>query len=165
MKRKTTKVLALSAVILFATIGPAFTGDVTPPPVALPGPTVNDVTGMNPVPVAGVVRIDSVPQLRDVVRSHPGPISVGGGRYSMAGQIGAEHSLHLDTRGLDRIISIDQSGKTITVEAGATWRKIQEALDPLDLSVKIMQSYANFTVGGSLSVNAHGRYTGRRVPR
>ena len=33
-------------------------------------------------------------------------------------------------------------------------------VDAHDLSVKIMQSYANFTVGGSLSVNVHGRYTG-----
>jgi FAD/FMN-containing dehydrogenase len=33
-------------------------------------------------------------------------------------------------------------------------------LDPHDLSVKIMQTYANFTVGGSLSVNCHGRYVG-----
>src|SRR5262249_22564124 len=46
------------------------------------------------------------------------------------------------------------------VEAGITWRKVQEYIDPFDLSVQIMQSYANFTVGGSLSVNAHGRYNG-----
>src|SRR5262249_42595370 len=38
---------------------------------------------------------------------------------------------------------------------------IQERIDPENLSVAIMQSYANFTVGGSLSVNAHGRYMGR----
>ncbi|MGH9631214.1 MAG: FAD-binding protein [Bryobacteraceae bacterium] len=37
---------------------------------------------------------------------------------------------------------------------------MQEHIDPADLSVKIMQSYANFTVGGSLAVNAHGRYVG-----
>ena len=33
-------------------------------------------------------------------------------------------------------------------------------MDPHDLSVKIMQTYSNFTVGGSLSVNVHGRYIG-----
>ena len=38
--------------------------------------------------------------------------------------------------------------------------KVIEAIDPYDLSVKIMQSYANFTVGGTLSVNAHGRRSG-----
>ncbi|MGH9932714.1 MAG: FAD-binding protein, partial [Pyrinomonadaceae bacterium] len=50
--------------------------------------------------------------------------------------------------------------KTITVEAGTRWRQIQEHIDSANLAVKIMQSYANFTVGGSLSVNAHGRYVG-----
>src|SRR6202040_1992136 len=50
--------------------------------------------------------------------------------------------------------------KTITVQAGTRWRQIQERIDSADLSVKIMQTYANFTVGGSLSVNAHGRYVG-----
>jgi FAD/FMN-containing dehydrogenase len=40
------------------------------------------------------------------------------------------------------------------------WRDLQEHLDPLGLAVKTMQSYSNFTVGGSVSVNAHGRYVG-----
>ncbi|MDB5889030.1 MAG: FAD-binding protein, partial [Rhodocyclales bacterium] len=43
---------------------------------------------------------------------------------------------------------------------GIRWCDIQKFIDPHDLSVKIMQTYANFTVGGSLSVNAHGRYMG-----
>jgi len=37
---------------------------------------------------------------------------------------------------------------------------IQQYIDEHDLSIKIMQTYANFTVGGALSVNAHGRYMG-----
>jgi FAD/FMN-containing dehydrogenase len=49
----------------------------------------------------------------------------------------------------------------ITVQAGATWRTVQETLDPQNLSVAIMQDYANFTVGGTLSVNAHGSYVDR----
>ena len=34
-------------------------------------------------------------------------------------------------------------------------------MDPHGLSVRIMQSYSNFTVGGSVSVNCHGRYIGK----
>lgn len=41
-----------------------------------------------------------------------------------------------------------------------TWRQIMEALDPLGLAPKIMQSFFNFTLGGSLSVNCHGDYVG-----
>ena len=40
------------------------------------------------------------------------------------------------------------------------WCDIQRFVDPHGLAVKIMQTYANFTVGGSLSVNVHGRYVG-----
>ena len=46
------------------------------------------------------------------------------------------------------------------MQSGITWRKIQEYIDPYNLSVKIMQTYSDFSVGGSLSVNAHGRYVG-----
>ena len=56
------------------------------------------------------------------------------------------------------MVSFDPDAHTITVEAGITWRALQNVIDPKDLSLRIMQSYANFTVGGSLSVNAHGRY-------
>ena len=46
------------------------------------------------------------------------------------------------------------------VQAGITWRDLQDVLDPLDLSVRTMQSFSNFTVGGAVSVNCHGRYVG-----
>ena len=41
-----------------------------------------------------------------------------------------------------------------------TWRDLQDVLDPHDLSVRTMQSFSNFTVGGAVSVNCHGRYVG-----
>ena len=46
------------------------------------------------------------------------------------------------------------------VQAGMTWRDLQDVLDPHDLSVRTMQSFSNFTVGGAVSVNCHGRYVG-----
>jgi len=95
------------------------------------------------------------------VRASTGPVSIGGGRYSMGGQTATEHSLHLDMRGLNRVRAFSAEERTITVEAGSTWRQVQEYIDPHGLSLKIMQSYANFTVGGSLSVNCHGRYVGQ----
>jgi FAD/FMN-containing dehydrogenase len=77
------------------------------------------------------------------------------------GQIATENSLHIDTRALNRILAFSPSERTITIKAGITWRKIQEAIDSHDMSLKIKQTYSNFTVGGSLSVNAHGRYVGQ----
>ncbi len=134
---------------------------VLPHPAAARPVVVNDVSQLNPIAVERVVTPKTVDEVRDLVRHHAGPISIGGARHSMGGQIATEGGLFLDMRGLDRIVAFEPDARRITVEAGATWRKIQEAIDPRGLSVAIMQSYATFTVGGSLSVNAHGRYVGQ----
>ena len=124
-------------------------------------PVVNDVTGLNPVPLEGVIVPTTVGEIVEAVRTHQGPIAIGGGRYSMGGQTAAPGALQIDMRRFNRILTLDTVARTITVQAGARWRQVQEAIDPHDLSVMIMQTYANFTVGGSVSVNAHGRYVGQ----
>ncbi|TGK30716.1 FAD-binding oxidoreductase [Leptospira yasudae] len=121
---------------------------------------VNDVTQINPIPVARVVAPKTLDEIQDLVKNHNGPISIGGGRFSMGGQIATENALFIDTREFDKILSFDAKTKMITVEPGITWRKLQEFIDPFGLSVQIKQTYSNFTIGGSLSVNAHGRYIG-----
>lgn len=49
--------------------------------------------------------------------------------------------------------------KTVTAQAGSTWKKVQEVLAKYGRSIKVMQSDNIFTVGGSISVNAHGWQT------
>ena len=56
---------------------------------------------------------------------------------------------------------LDTVARTITVHSGTPWRDVQRAIDPAGLSVRIMQTYNTFSVGGALSVNAHGRYLGQ----
>lgn len=119
---------------------------------------VRDVTQLVRIDVERVVAPLNTAEVQALVAAHQGPISIGGGRFSMGGQIATEQTLFLDLRQMNDVLSIDPEARTARVEAGATWRDLQEAIDGHDLSVKIMQSYANFTVGGSLSVNAHGRY-------
>lgn len=129
----------------------------TPQP---PPNTVNDITQLNPIRVARIVAPRSLEEVAALIGSHAGPISIGGGRFSQGGQTACDGALFLDMRTLSGIRSIDRDARTVTVEAGVTWRQIQEAVDPLDLSPAIMQSFCNFTVGGSLSVNCHGDYVG-----
>lgn len=124
------------------------------------GKIINDVTGLNPVVVGEVIRPDSMEVLQEALRTNSGPVSVGGGRFSMGGQTASAGSLHIDMRSLNRVVEFNKNEKWIRVQAGIRWCDIQHFVDPHDLSVKIMQSYANFTVGGALSVNAHGRYVG-----
>ncbi len=128
---------------------------------ALPQSVINDVTQLNPIPVRQVIAPTSVEQIVAAVKENAGPISVGGGRFSMGGQTATQGALQLDMRQFDKVVDLSKEKKQITVQAGITWRKIQELIDPHDLSLQIMQSYSNFTVGGALSVNVHGRYIGQ----
>jgi len=58
---------------------------------------------------------------------------------------------------INKIISFDKENKTITVQAGITWRTIQEYIDPFNYSLAGIQSYSDFSVGRSIAVNCHGR--------
>jgi len=121
---------------------------------------VNDVTALNPVRVAAIVVPSTVDEVREAIRRSTGAISVGGGHFSMGGQTASEGSLHLDMRHLNQILRFSPSERTVRVQAGVRWCDLQHFLDQHGLAVKIMQTYANFTVGGALSVNCHGRYVG-----
>ena len=123
--------------------------------------TVNDISGMNPIEVALVLAPTELAQIVDAVREHPGPIAIGGARFSMGGQTATEQALQLDMRDFDQVLEFSAERREIRVQAGITWREVLEYIDPYGLSPQIMQSYANFTVGGALSVNAHGRYVGQ----
>jgi len=146
--------LELAGISGLAALGPR-------PPRAATGRTANDVSQLNPVGVAEERRPRSTDEIRAALRAWPGAVSLGGGRFSMGGQIAAPGSLHLDMRAMNQVVSFDPTRRLIRVQSGMTWRDLQDVIDPHDLAVKIMQSYSNFTVGGSVSVNGHGRYVGR----
>lgn len=121
---------------------------------------VNDVTGLNPIRVQQVLAPTRLEQIVDAVKHHNGPISIGGGRYSMGGQTATDDALQLDMRDFDQVLEFSAERREIRVQSGISWREILEYIDPYGLSPQIMQSYANFSIGGSLSVNVHGRYIG-----
>ena len=123
-------------------------------------PSVRDIAAIGETPVRGIVRPRSVADVVRMLRESRGPISIGGAGCSMGGQTACPGSLHVDMRGLQRI-QVDPIRMRARVQAGTRWRDLQDRLDPLGLSVRIMQSYSNFSIGGSLSVNCHGRYVGR----
>jgi FAD/FMN-containing dehydrogenase len=123
-------------------------------------PIVNDVTQLNPVPVFAIATPTSVAEVQEAMRRTQGAVSVGGGHFSMGGTTASKGSLHLDMRKLNTVLELSPQNKTIRVQSGIRWCDIQHFIDPHGLAVKIMQTYANFTVGGSISVNVHGRYIG-----
>lgn len=125
-----------------------------------PGTHVEEVTRLYRVPVFAIAKPKTIEEVREALRRTNGPVSIGGGHFSMGGQVASPDSLHLDMRAMNRVLELSLENETIRVEPGVRWCDIQQVVDPHGLSVKIMQSYANFTVGGSLGVNVHGRYVG-----
>lgn len=152
-------------------IGPKDCGSVLPDLGALPshaasaaqpnwaqrGGTVNDASCLSRTTVAGVVAVRGEADVRTALtyaRAHGLTVSAAGVKHSMGGQAFRKGGLVLDMRGM-RGIRLDRGGRTVTVDAGATWHDIQRAIHP-DFAVKAMQSTDIFSVGGSISVNAHG---------
>jgi FAD/FMN-containing dehydrogenase len=119
-----------------------------------------DVARLHPARVLRVETIGRVEQLRAALqdaRRRGLKVSISGSRHSQGGHTYVPGGVVLDMRGMNRIRAIDSDRMTITVEGGATWDEVQRAIAPRGLAVKVMQSSNIFTVGGTLSANAHGR--------
>jgi FAD/FMN-containing dehydrogenase len=99
---------------------------------------------------------ETIEDIKEIINKHPNkPISIVGGGYSHGGQTLIDDGIYLDMKKFNKIISLDDD--LLQVQSGCTWEKIIIYLDQYNLSVSEMQSYYNFTVGGSVSVNCHGR--------
>jgi FAD/FMN-containing dehydrogenase len=119
---------------------------------------INDASCLNSTPISGIVRPASIDDIKSALayaRARGLKVTAAGARHSMGGQAFSRGGLVIDMRLLNHM-ELDVSNRTITVGAGATWHSVLTCLDARRLSVKAMQSISIFTVGGTLSVNAHG---------
>jgi FAD/FMN-containing dehydrogenase len=141
--------------------------DASPPalrgghPADLPwlqrGGTINDASCLNRTAIHGVVRVERADDVRRALafaRANGLKTAVAGVRHSMGGHAFARGAVVLDMTAFKRM-ALDADARTMRVESGATWHDIQAFLHPR-FAVKAMQSTDIFTVGGSISVNAHG---------
>jgi FAD/FMN-containing dehydrogenase len=122
------------------------------------GGFINDASHLNKTAVYGIVEVRTEDDLRNALRfarDHNLKVTAAGQRHSMGGQSFAKDGLVLDMRTFQQM-RLDKEHKILNVQTGATWRQVQLFLDAQGLSVKAMQSINIFTVGGTLSVNAHG---------
>jgi FAD/FMN-containing dehydrogenase len=121
------------------------------------GGTLNDASALSRTPVFGVVEIsgeDDVAGALAFARANGLKVSMAAVRHSMGGHAFEDNALVLDMMTFNRV-DIDAGRRTIRVQPGATWHQIQNLLHPR-FAVKAMQSTDIFSVGGSISVNAHG---------
>lgn len=121
---------------------------------------LNDVSRLNPVLVNKVVHVHTTNQLIKAVKEAQSKhlsISIAGKQHSQGGQTLQKNSIHLDMLPYNKVLFFNKKKALITVQSGTTWKIIQSYINPFNLAVKVMQSSNIFTVGGSASVNAHGR--------
>src|SRR6266481_3574829 len=122
------------------------------------GGFINDASHLNKTSVYGIVKVTSVDDITKALqfaRDHGLKVTAAGQRHSMGGQSFVQDGVVLDMRGFNQL-RLEKEHKILNVQTGATWKQLQLFLDQYGLSVKAMQSINIFTVGGTLSVNAHG---------
>ncbi len=86
-------------------------------------------------------------------------ISLVGADKSQGGQTMSSDasSLRISLHKLNQLITLNLRNKEVTVEAGMTWGELEKHIAPHRLAIKAMQSYNDFSIGGSLGVNVHGQ--------
>lgn len=102
----------------------------------------------------------SIDELQDIVKKafvKGKKLSIAGTRKSQGGQTADMHATMIDIGRLKGVVNFDKKGKRITVQTGITWKELLPIISVAGLSVKTMQSYCDFSLGGSLGVNAHGQ--------
>jgi FAD/FMN-containing dehydrogenase len=82
-------------------------------------------------------------------------VSVAGTRHSMGGHTIYPGGILVDMLPFD-LMELDEAKRILHVQAGARWSEIIPYLNKFGLSIEVMQSNDDFSVGGSLSVNCHG---------
>ena len=158
LSRRQFAATAAAALVL-----PVRPGGAAPQPDRAPALVLNDASRLNPVPVArhAILRDDGdaalIEALRGLLRDAAAegkPVCVGGARHSMGGQSLVRDGFAASLAA--PIVEPDTAGRRYRVRAGARWRDVIAALDPLGFSPMVTQSNHDFSVGGTLSVNAHG---------
>ena len=138
-----------------------FTDQPTELPTSLTDSNVDDASHVNESKHAGVINLssdlnESIRLIRDaLIRAKKDGMKIMpvGARHSMGKQSFQEGAILLNTLSMN---AMQMDGDFLKVQAGARWYEVIEFLAKRGMTVEIMQSNADFSVGGTLSVNAHG---------
>ena len=123
------------------------------------GRTLDDASNLNSTPIDTLIRVTSKSDVSNALayaKDHNLIVSIAGKRHSMGGQSLVKNGVVLDMTGYNQVLGLDSARRIVTVQSGVTWSDLQEYLNEKKLAVVAMQGPNIFTVGGSISVNAHG---------
>ena len=118
---------------------------------------------LNPTPPRIVVRPGSVEEISKILKlanTTKTPVYVRGGGTDGGGSRGEKivDSILIDVTRMNNIIQIDESSQTATVEAGATWGKLNKEVEEKGWRLGFKGPYSGYgsTVGGSVAVQSNG---------
>jgi decaprenylphospho-beta-D-ribofuranose 2-oxidase len=120
----------------------------------------DDVSRLQPTKILKIESATKREQLQAILKEaneKNWKVSIAGSLHSQGGHTFYSGAVVLNMKDFDEVLNLDVEKKLITVEAGATWDDIQRFINPKGLAIKVMQSSYVFTVGGTMSANAHGR--------
>ena len=129
---------------------------------ATPG-RINDASRLDETRVAKIWEMpadlkDAEKQLAGLLeyaRTNHLKVSIAGARHSMGGHVIYPDGIVIDMTPF-KGMELDGTNLLLHVQAGARWSEVIPFLNAHGLSVEVMQSNDDFSVGGSLSVNCHG---------
>jgi FAD/FMN-containing dehydrogenase len=132
------------------------------------GLVLNDAhSALNPTRVARVVKPVTIEDVAAAVRAAAAEgrsVSVAGSRHAMGGQQFGTDTVHLDMRGMTRILELDRDAGIVQAEAGIEWAELIDGLlamqadGPAIWGIRQKQTGSDhLSLGGALAANVHGR--------
>jgi FAD/FMN-containing dehydrogenase len=124
---------------------------------------INDASRLDETSVAKIWKIPAaekaaesqLAELLQFARTNHLKVSIAGARHSMGGHVIYPDGIVIDMLPFNRM-ELDGTNLVLHVQAGARWSEVIPFLNKHGLSVEVMQSNDDFSIGGSLSVNCHG---------
>jgi FAD/FMN-containing dehydrogenase len=124
-------------------------------------------SALNPTRVARVVRpsiVDDVVGAVTAAGDEGLGVSISGSRHAMGGQQFGTGNLHIDMRGMSRILGLDVEQGIVDAEAGIEWAELFDGLLELQPGSSAMWGIRqkqtgsdHLTLGGALAADVHGR--------
>lgn len=129
---------------------------------------LNDAqSALNATRVARLIRPERVDDIVDAVRWAAGEgrgVSISGSRHAMGGQQFGTDAVHIDMRGMTRLVGLDDEGGIVDAEAGIEWAELLDGLiaqqvgRPRQWGIRQKQTGSDhLSLGGAIAADVHGR--------
>ena len=133
------------------------------------GPYLKDwwpLTWFNDEPLGSAIaavkptNVDQVAAVVNFASAHGVPLYVHGGGSSVTGASIPSRGIVVDMQGMNQVLDLDETNRTVTVQAGAKLKQVEAKLGEKGLSLfQFPQSLELVTVGGYISTLGTGQYS------